>query len=277
MSEKITITSITANTPVDVFYCDSTQENCNYVDNVSVFPYTFYVEPPYDEKDILILVIDSKGCTVNHQIYITPTPTPSVTFTPTPSITFTPTKTNNPTPTPTITPEPVICESYTITLNEGESLTYTYIDCHGNDKTYILTDFEVNFCAKFDTVFILNGVGDIYDNGICYEPDITPTPTSTPTPTMESIISEHYIAIQSYSDVFISCKERMSLIKYYTYKSESDLTPEYGAIVYMSENNSVLYNPYNGNDLYLKMNFGGTYYSVQINSSGEITDFTECL
>ena len=45
----------------------------------------------------------------------------------------------------------------------------------------------------------------------------------------------------------------------------------------MSENNSVLYNPYNGNDLYLKMNFGGTYYSVQINSSGEITDFTECL
>jgi hypothetical protein len=49
MSQQVTITSVTANTPVEIFYCDSFSANCVYVATVSVFPYTFEVPPPYNE------------------------------------------------------------------------------------------------------------------------------------------------------------------------------------------------------------------------------------
>lgn len=275
MSEKVTITSVTANTPVEIYHCDVNQIDCQYVDTVSSFPYTFYVEPPYDENDILILLIDSNGCPVNHVIFITPTPTPSVTKTPTPSVTVTPTKSKTPTPTPTVTPEPIICESYTVVLNIGDSLTYQYTDCNNQEFTETLSGTDITFCAKLDTVVITQGFGDVFDNGVC-EPEPTPTPTLTPSPTMESIISFHKIGFDSYADSYSSCKVEVSLQNYYTYKSESDTIPVLGVVVYEVENNSILYNPYNGNDLYLKMKFGGSYYAVQINSSGEITDFVSC-
>jgi outer membrane protein TolC len=54
MSQQVTITSVTANTPVEIFYCDSFSANCVYVSTVSVFPYTFSVPPPYDDSNIVI-------------------------------------------------------------------------------------------------------------------------------------------------------------------------------------------------------------------------------
>lgn len=89
MSQLVTITSVTANTPVDIYYCDSFSASCVFVSTVSTFPYSFSVPPPYDQNNIVIKIEDNNGCIDGEIIYITPTPTPNVT----PSITSTPTNT----------------------------------------------------------------------------------------------------------------------------------------------------------------------------------------
>lgn len=103
MSQQVTILSVTANTPVDVYYCDSFSANCVFVDSVTVFPYTFDVPPPYDETNIVIKIIDNEVCVDGEVIPISPTPTSSVTPTMTPTPTNTPTQTSTMTPTPTQT------------------------------------------------------------------------------------------------------------------------------------------------------------------------------
>lgn len=99
MSQLVTITSVTANTPVDIYYCDSFSASCVFVSTVSVFPYEFNVPSPYDEEDFIIKIIDTQGCDVGDTILITPTPTSNVT----PTVTQTPTETATQTPTPTVT------------------------------------------------------------------------------------------------------------------------------------------------------------------------------
>jgi hypothetical protein len=104
MSQLVTITSVTANTPVDIYYCDSFSANCIFVSTVSVFPYQFNVPPPYDETNIVIKIIDSESCVDGEVIPISPTPTSSVTPTMTQTMTQTPTMTSTNTLTPTNTP-----------------------------------------------------------------------------------------------------------------------------------------------------------------------------
>jgi hypothetical protein len=130
MSQQVTITSVTANTPVEIFYCDSFSANCVYVSTVSVFPYTFSVPPPYDNSNIVIKIEDVNGCIDGDIIPITPTPTSNVTptVTKTPTNTPTPTKTPNSTPavtstqtgtpttTPTTTPTPSVTAAFSLHL-----------------------------------------------------------------------------------------------------------------------------------------------------------------
>jgi hypothetical protein len=111
MSQQVTITSVTANTPVDIYYCDSFSANCVYVSTVSVFPYFFDVPPPYSDANIVIKIEDVNGCIDGETIFITPTPTPSVS----PTITPTPTRTPTNTPTPTTTPTPTKTPNTTTT------------------------------------------------------------------------------------------------------------------------------------------------------------------
>jgi hypothetical protein len=73
MSQKVTITSVTANTPVDIYYCDSFSADCVYVSTVSVFPFFFDVPPPYDENNIVIKIEDVNGCIDGEIVFITPT------------------------------------------------------------------------------------------------------------------------------------------------------------------------------------------------------------
>lgn len=104
MPVNVTITSVTANTPVEIYYCDSLSANCVYVSTVMVFPYTFTVPDPTALSPYTIKIVDVEGCEEIVSMGVTPTPTPSftaqVTSTPTP----TPTVTSTITPTPTITP-----------------------------------------------------------------------------------------------------------------------------------------------------------------------------
>jgi len=103
MSQEVTILSVTANTPVQVYYCDSFSANCVFVDSVTIFPFTFNVPPPYDETNIVIKIVDNELCADGEVIPISPTPTSSVTPTNTPTPTQTPTMTTTNTQTPTMT------------------------------------------------------------------------------------------------------------------------------------------------------------------------------
>jgi hypothetical protein len=119
MSQQVTITSVTANTPVDVYYCNSFSGSCVSVGTVSTFPFTFSVPPPYDQTNIVIKIEDNNGCIDGEIIYITPTPTstvtPTVTKTPTNTPTPTQTRTNTPTVSPTQTSTPTTTPTFTPT------------------------------------------------------------------------------------------------------------------------------------------------------------------
>ena len=94
MSQEVIISSVTANTPVDIYYCDSMSASCVYVATVSTFPYTFDVLDPYDYTDFVIKIVDTQSCEIGQIILVTPTQTPPNTATPTPTITVTPTNTS---------------------------------------------------------------------------------------------------------------------------------------------------------------------------------------
>lgn len=123
MPQQVIITSVTANTPVDIYYCDSMSASCVYVATVATFPYTFDVPAPYDETNIVIKIEDTQGCIDGEIIYITPTPTPSITpsNTATPTMTITPTRT----PTQTITTTPTTTSTLTLTPTNTPSPTVT--------------------------------------------------------------------------------------------------------------------------------------------------------
>lgn len=214
MSQEVTILSVTANTPVDVYYCDSFSANCVFVDSVTVFPFSFDVPPPYDETDIVIKIVDNQSCVDGEVIPITPTPTSSVTPTQTMTPTQTPTNTSTVTSTPTMTP--------TVTQTP------------------------------------------------------TNTRTQTPTPTQTPVASIHYIGQNSFVTSGTVCNDVMTILPYYTYLSQANNTPVLGATVYETLLNGVLYNPFNGEEKYYKMTFGGYYYVVQIDENGEIIAFEIC-
>jgi hypothetical protein len=113
MSQTVTISSVTANTPVEIYYCSGA--TCVYVSTVATFPYTFIVPSPYSESSFTIKLIDTQGCIIDDAISITPTPTPRVSPSQTPTPTFTPTQTTTPTQTITQTQTPTQTPSQTPT------------------------------------------------------------------------------------------------------------------------------------------------------------------
>ena len=113
MSRIVTISSVTANTPVDIYYCSGA--TCVFVSTVSTFPYTFVVPSPYSEASFTIEIRDTQGCIDSEVIALTPTPTPNVTPTLTASPTLTPTQTTTPSQTTTQTQTPTKTPSQTPT------------------------------------------------------------------------------------------------------------------------------------------------------------------
>lgn len=214
MTIQVNITSMTANTPVDVYYCDAMSSSCVFVSGVTVFPFSFEVPPPYTEENIIIKIEDSEGCIEAQTIAISPTPTSSVTPTVTPTPSITPTTSVTPTVTPT------------------------------NSPTASLTP--------------------------------TMTPTVTPSVTTTPVAASHFVGMNEYTTSAQTCSDILSLSSYYTYISESFLVPVINATVYLTLVNGVLYNPYNGNNKWRLMSFGGNNYAVQIDSFGKIIDFAGC-
>ena len=98
----VTISSVTANTPVDIYVCDGAASNCLYVSTVGTFPFTFTVSDVYATENFVIKIVDTEDCIEFQTIQVTPTPTPTITSSPT----VTPSKTPTNTPTTTQTPTP---------------------------------------------------------------------------------------------------------------------------------------------------------------------------
>ena len=215
MSQQVTITSVTANTPVEIYYCDSFSANCVYVSTVSVFPYTFNVPLPYAENNIVIKIEDTNGCIDGEVIPITPAPTSTIT----PTITITPT--NTPTQTQTQTSTPAMSPNQTSTP--------------------------------------------------------TTTPTNTLTPSVTPAFSLHLVGQNQFMTANEACGSQLTFLNYYTYINEANTMPVIGVKIYTTGFGGVLYNPYNGNNMYTKFVFGGDNYAVQVDTTGTITDFASCL
>lgn len=152
MPELVTIESVTANTPVEIYYCDATSGSCVYVATVSVFPYEFEVPEPYSTDNIIIKIIDTQSFEYGKEIPISPTPTN--TMTPTPSVTasVTPTPSITPTITPTITVSTTLTPTPTPTITPTISTTPTIFYHPVGQNTY---DTSVD-AACADQMTILN-------------------------------------------------------------------------------------------------------------------------
>lgn len=214
MSLEIVISSVTANTPVNIYYCDAMSANCQYVATVAVFPYVFNVPDSATTTDFIIKIEDVQGCELGIDVPISPTPTPSITPSPTltPTITPTPSSTsaNTPTPTPTKTATPSIT------------------------------------------------------------PSITPTITTTPT------IVYHRIGQQAQCSKVNACSDQISVKYLYNYLSAASTSPILGIVLYSTEFNSLLFNPFNGGGQWFLMEWVDGYFAVQISSFGIIEDFVVC-
>ena len=53
----VTIESVTANTPVDIYYCDVFSASCVFVTSATTFPVTFTVPDPYALDNFIIKII----------------------------------------------------------------------------------------------------------------------------------------------------------------------------------------------------------------------------
>lgn len=69
MAKEVNIQSVTANTPVDIYYCDSLSGSCVYVTTVEVFPFSFIVPDLYSDDDFVVKIIDSQGCEDGRTIF----------------------------------------------------------------------------------------------------------------------------------------------------------------------------------------------------------------
>lgn len=214
MSEIVKITSVTANTPVAIYYCDAMSASCVFVASASTFPYEFEVPSPISDTDFIVKIEDSEGCIDGSVVFITPTPTSTV--------------------TPTYTPSPTVTPTFTFTPTLSPTNTFTPTSTN------------------------------------------TPTPTFTPSPTVTPSIASHFVGQIPNVTYTGACNTLMTILVYYTYLSEANTVPVIGATVYTFSFNGVLYSPLVGQNLYHKLQFGASYYAVQVDNSGEIINFELC-
>ena len=137
MGVQVTISSLTGNSPYDLYVCDTSLTACTYVVTFSSPPYVFDLPAPYDTaSDFCIKIVDAEGCWIvscktpsGTPIVITPTPTKTIT--PTPTITSTPTLTPTVTPglSPTETPTPTPTPTPTITSTQTPTVTPSATPC----------------------------------------------------------------------------------------------------------------------------------------------------
>ena len=165
MTLKVTIDSITGQTPYNVYLCQPDGSGCIFITTISSAPYEFDVPPPYNNVSTYLLkLIDANGCIITTIISTIPV-TPTITPTQTPTNTETPTQTPTQTPTPTVTMGITPTQTPTNTETPTQTPTNTETPTPTNTETPTPTNTETPTPTNTET------------------PTETPTPTNTETPT----------------------------------------------------------------------------------------------
>lgn len=155
MPQTIEITSWTANTPVNVYYCNYDGTGCVLVGAYNSVPFDFVVPSPLSENNYLIKIVDNALCEViKYIVNVTLTPTVTPTSTPTPGVTptntvtpsVTTTQTQTPTstiglsttPTPTNTTTPTVTPTNTPTTSPPPSPLFDY---------YLANEYDCGTCT----------------------------------------------------------------------------------------------------------------------------------
>jgi hypothetical protein len=66
MAVQVTISSITGQSPYDVYICQSNGSGCFYISTITTTPYVFDIPAPYDtSSSYLLKVVDANNCTIS--------------------------------------------------------------------------------------------------------------------------------------------------------------------------------------------------------------------
>ena len=66
MAVQVTISSITGQSPYDIYICQSNVSGCFYITTISTIPYVFDIPSPYDTSSSYMLkVVDDNGCIIS--------------------------------------------------------------------------------------------------------------------------------------------------------------------------------------------------------------------
>jgi hypothetical protein len=88
MAVQVTISSITGQSPYDIYICQTGGTSCFYMTTISSVPYIFDIPSPYNTSDAYMLkIIDNNGCTITGIEPVTTCPGVTPTITPTNTVT----------------------------------------------------------------------------------------------------------------------------------------------------------------------------------------------
>ena len=115
-------------------------------------------------------------------------------------------------------------------------------------------------------------------------PSTTQTPTKTPTSTLQVYppvdpsvnVVQHLIGQSVGCTKDNACSGTLTTQKLYNYAAEATVQPVIGTQIYSTYFSSSLYNPYNGGDDWILMQWVNGTYAVQISPQGDIIDFIFC-
>jgi hypothetical protein len=261
MPLEITITSVTANTPVDIYVCELDGSNCAYISTVSTFPYTFTapqcVEGNYFSSNFGFY--DCQG--------LLNTGTSGGTGT--------------------------ICVD---TSKPYSGITVGDVNCSVDQTDFLVKIIDTETCVKTNvelvtptpTASVTPTLTQTPTNTASQTPTLTKTPTNTPSVTTTITASPTNTLTPTSTPIWVShrfgsawhnsCEQALtdyltSAPLWYTYIASSFLTPVIGATIFSLNIGDDLYNIINGQNRWRLMMFGGSLYAVQINSSGQIIDF----
>jgi hypothetical protein len=168
MAIQVTISSITGQSPYDIYICQTGGTSCFYMTTISSVPYIFDIPAPYNTSDAYMLkIIDNNGCTitgiepVTTCSNVTPTITPTNTQTPTntPTQTSTPTVTPTNTNTPTVTSTPGASPSPTQTITPTVTSTPTITPTNTTTPTPTPTETYYYYNVQEVTNCITGAIG----------------------------------------------------------------------------------------------------------------------
>ena len=247
MPLEVTITSVTANTPVDIYVCELDGSNCAYISTVSTFPYVFTapqcVEGNYFSGNFGFY--DCQG--------------------------FLNTGTTGGTGT--------ICVD---TSKPYSGITVGNVNCSVDQTDFLVKIIDTETCVKTNvelvtptpTASVTPTLTQTPTNTASLTPTLTTTPTNTPTPSSTPVWVSHNFGSAWHSSSALALTDYLtSAPLWYTYIASSFLTPVIGATVFSLNIGDDLYNIINGQNRWRLMSFNSETWAVQINSSGQIINF----